>query len=329
MTHTMKIIVSTAAEVESCFNSVERIAEFANPAIVPQEPPVLLATHRPPPEWPLSGRLQFDDVALRYRDGPLVLQNVSFCVEPGEKVGVCGRTGAGKSSLMVALFRLEELAAGRILLGGQDLGLLGTSDARRHLSIIPQEPVLFQGSLRYNLDPMESLTEDGAILEALDWVRMKDHVLSLEGGLAHAVQEGGRNFSVGQRQLLCMARALLRQPKILLMDEATASVDYETDAIIQETLRAHLADCTIITIAHRLATILDYDKVLVMAAQETEDGGKGPGTVAEFDAPSTLLRANGLFAEMVAACGLNPSDEIKKLEAAPGGSLGGGDKKKV
>ena len=119
---------------------------------------------------------------------------------------------------------------------------------------------------------------------------MKDHVLSLDGGLAHAVQEAGGNFSVGQRQLICMARALLRRPKILLMDEATASVDYETDAIIQQTLRKHLMDCTILTIAHRLATILDYDKILVMAAQEREDGTKGAGTVAEYDSPLNLLR---------------------------------------
>ena len=147
-------------------------------------------------------------------------------------------------------------------------------------------------------------------------VLCKDHVLALDGGLTHGVQEGGANFSVGQRQLLCMARALLRRPKILLMDEATASVDYETDAIIQETLRLHLGECTILTIAHRLATILDYDKVLVMAAQELEDGIKGPGTVAEFDTPLALMQAGGLFAEMVSAGGLNVADETRKLEAS-------------
>jgi len=315
--HTLKMLTTAAAEMESNFNSVERIAEYTDPVVVPQEPDYIIEDCRPPAGWPSAGQLSFQDIALRYREGPMVLRNVSFTIQPGERVGVCGRTGAGKSSLLVALFRLEEICNGKILIDGQDICRFGVRDARQHLAIIPQDPVLFQGTVRYNLDPLEE-HNDQDLYEALDHVRMREVVQGMPDGLAATIQEFGGNFSIGQRQLICMARALLRRPKILLMDEATASVDLETDMVIQNTLRNELGQCTVLTIAHRLNTIIDYDKILVMAAEELPNGERGPGTSAEYDAPADLLRnPNGLFRKLVEDSGMIVEDEIAKLEGRP------------
>ena len=225
---------------------------------------------------------------------PLVLKEVSFEVEGGKRVGIVGRTGAGKSSLTLALFRLIEKASGKILIDGLDISELGLHQLRSKLTIIPQDPVLFSGTMRSNLDPFNVYSDDDVWL-ALQQAHLKEFISGLPDGLEHKIVESGENLSVGQRQLVCLARALLRKTKILVLDEATAAVDMETDELIQETILKEFAGCTIITIAHRLNTIIDYDKILVLS-----DGKK-----AEFDAPKTLLaQKSSLFYDMCKEAGL-------------------------
>ena len=220
---------------------------------------------------------------MRYRDDlDLVLRGVSCRIDGGETVGIVGRTGAGKTSLTVALFRLVEASAGRIVVDGRDVAELGLHELRQRLTIIPQDPVLFSGTLRINLDPFGAQS-DAALWSALELAHLKDFAADLEDGLDHEVSEGGENLSVGQRQLVCLARALLRKSKVLVLDEATAAVDLETDDLIQATIRKEFAGCTVLTIAHRLNTIVDYDKILVMEG----------GAVAEFGSPAALLKDEG------------------------------------
>jgi len=230
-------------------------------------------------EWPEKASIEFKNVNARYREGlPLVLKDLSFAIEAGQKVGIVGRTGAGKSSVTLTLFRIVELDQGQICIVGVDIATLGLHTLRNKLTIIPQDPVLFSGSLRMNLDPFSHYS-DSQLWETLKMSHLENFVTNLKEGLQHEITEGGENVSVGQRQLICLARALLRKTKILVLDEATAAVDLETDDLIQETLRDSFKDCTVLTIAHRLSTIMDYDKVLVM--QE--------GQVAEFASPKELL----------------------------------------
>ena len=236
----------------------------------------------PKPDWPESGNINFDGYSTRYRDGlELVLKKISFEIRGGHRVGVVGRTGAGKSSLTLALFRLIEPVDGHIYIDGLDISQLGLYDLRSRITIIPQDPVLFTGTLRLNLDPFEKHT-DADLWTALELAHLKPFIESLEEGLSHPVSEGGDNLSVGQKQLICLARALLRKSKVIVLDEATAAVDIETDELIQKTIRQEFNDCTIVTIAHRLNTILDYDRVLVMSR----------GEIAEYDSPSVLLNDN-------------------------------------
>ena len=227
---------------------------------------------------------------MRYRDGPLVLKNISVSFKGGEKIGVVGRTGSGKSSLMNALFRITEIEpdGGKILIDGTDISAIGLNALRLSLSIIPQDPVMFSNTVRYNLDPFEEKSEY-ELWEALKKVQLAEAIAVMPGGLDELVAEGGENFSQGQRQLLCIARSLLRKPKILVMDEATASIDNTTDAAIQQMIRANFANATVLTIAHRLNTIMDSDRVLVL----------DDGNVAEFDSPSALISNGGIFASMV------------------------------
>ena len=192
--------------------------------------------------------------------------------------------GAVKSSLTVALFRIIESAHGAILIDGLDIATIGLSDLRSRLTIIPQDPVLFSGTLRINLDPFDSHTDD-EIWIALQTAHLSEFVEGLVERLEYPVAEGGENLSVGQRQLVCLARALLRKTKILVLDEATAAVDMETDDFIQKTIRKEFADCTVITIAHRLNTIMDYDRIMVLDA----------GRIVEFDTPNKLLNEKGVF----------------------------------
>ena len=229
--------------------------------------------------WPDRGEIVFDDVSLSYRpDLPLVLHNLSITIAPGERIGIVGRTGAGKSTLLMALFRIVELANGRILVDGVDLSELPLKEARLPLSIIPQDPVLFSGTIRSNLDPFLKHS-DADLWDCLDRAYLKSTVQLMDDKLDAEVAEGGENLSVGIRQLLCLARALLRRNRILVLDEATANIDLETDSLVQHCIRKNFANCTMLTIAHRLNTVIDYDKILVMEA----------GRMVEFESPERLL----------------------------------------
>ena len=234
---------------------------------------------RPQAEWPEVGNVSFKNFGLRYREGlDLVIKNISCSILGGEKIGIVGRTGAGKSSLTVALFRIVEAAEGLIEIDDTDISKIGLHDLRNKLTIIPQDPVLFSGSLRMNLDPFNK-HKDQELWQVLELSNLKDFVNGLEKGLLHEISEGGENLSVGQRQLVCLARALLRKTKVLILDEATAAVDLETDDLIQSTIRKEFANCTVLTIAHRLNTIMDYDKIMVLDR----------GELKEFNTPNILL----------------------------------------
>ncbi|KAJ2776525.1 hypothetical protein GGI15_004822, partial [Coemansia interrupta] len=263
-------------DVETSMISLERSIEYAQ---LPSEAPEIIENNRPAESWPAHGMIEFINYSTRYRRGlDLVLRDISFCVLPMQKVGIVGRTGAGKSSLTLALFRIIEAASGKILIDGQDIAQYGLYDVRSKLSIIPQDPVLFAGSVRKNLDPFGNFS-DQQIWSALEHAHLAEVVRSKGEGLDYAVLKDGDNFSVGQRQLICLARALLKRAKILVLDEATAAIDNETDAIIQQTIRKEFRNCTVLTIAHRLNTVMDSDMILVI----------DNGMVAEYDTPENLL----------------------------------------
>ncbi|OWA50131.1 Canalicular multispecific organic anion transporter 2 [Hypsibius exemplaris] len=276
VTQDLNLMVQNISEMESNIVSVERINEYS---AVENEAPWVIESARPDKEWPQAGQISFKEYQTRYRkDLDVVLKGVECNIVSGEKIGIVGRTGAGKSSLALALFRIIEAAGGSIVIDGVDISQLGLHDVRSRITILPQEPVLFSGSLRMNLDPFERYSEE-EIWRALENSHLKHYVSALPHGLAHQVAEGGENLSVGQRQLICLARALLRKTKVLVLDEATAAIDLETDALIQDTIRVNFADCTILTIAHRINTIMDSTRIMVL------DGGK----VKEFDTPANLL----------------------------------------
>lgn len=272
--------VRLAAETENYFTSVERIQAYSK---LPTEADPDTAPGIITEDWPLNGEIEFVHYTMAYReDLPPVLNDLCFKVKAQEKVGILGRTGAGKSSLAAAMFRLVENKAcsGSILIDGIDIAQVGLDDLRRRLSIIPQDPVLFRGTVRLNLDPFEQHT-DVEINEAIARVHLSKKIEALDKGIDSIVAENGENFSVGQRQLLCLARSLLRRSRVIVMDEATAAVDGETDQLIQTTMRSVFHSCTVLTIAHRIDTIIDCHRVLVLA--------KG-GRLAEFDTPANLLR---------------------------------------
>ncbi|KAJ2704611.1 hypothetical protein FB645_003108 [Coemansia sp. IMI 203386] len=274
-------------DLENSMCDYVRIQEFQD---LPSEAPEVIEHNRPAKSWPEQGMVEFKGYSTRYREGlDLVLKDLSFRVEPRQKVGIAGRTGAGKSSLTLALFRIIEAAGGQILIDGEDIAQYGLYDVRSKLSIIPQDPVLFAGTVRENLDPFNSYS-DQEIWRALEHAHLADVVRSKDEGLEFVVTQGGENFSVGQRQLICLARALLKRAKVLVLDEATAAIDNSTDAIIQESIRKEFKDCTVLTIAHRLNTIIDSDMILVVDA----------GKLAEYDTPENLLaNENSLFAKLV------------------------------
>lgn len=254
-------------------------------------------------DWPSKGELVFSNVSLRYAPTePPVLRNLNFNIRSLEKIGIVGRTGAGKSSLIAALFRLAD-TEGSILLDMINTKSIGLHDLRSKLSIIPQEPVLFSGTMRSNLDPFDEY-DDETLWRALADVELKDAVAELAAGLHSVMSEGGSNFSVGQRQLVCLARAIIRNNKVLILDEATANVDPQTDSLIQHTIRAKFANCTVLTIAHRLQTVMDSDRVLVMDA----------GTMVEFDHPHLLLQnQHGFLFGMVQQTGPHMADGLAKI----------------
>ncbi|KAJ0081449.1 hypothetical protein Patl1_11238 [Pistacia atlantica] len=280
-------VLREASRAENGLNSVERIGTYID---LHSEAPDVIESNRPPPGWPSSGSMKFEEVVLRYRlDLPPVLHGLSFTVSPGEKVGIVGRTGAGKSSMLSALFRIVEIERGRIMIDDCDVAKFGLTDLRKVLSIIPQSPVLFSGTVRFNLDPF-SEHNDADLWEALERAHLKDVIRKNSFGLDAEVSEGGENFSVGQRQLLSLARALLLRSKILVLDEATAAVDVQTDALIQRTIREEFRSCSMLIIAHRLNTIIDCDRILVLDA----------GQVLEHATPEALLlREESAFARMV------------------------------
>uniref|UniRef100_A0A3Q2ZWQ2 ATP-binding cassette, sub-family C (CFTR/MRP), member 5 n=1 Tax=Kryptolebias marmoratus TaxID=37003 RepID=A0A3Q2ZWQ2_KRYMA len=290
LTGLFQFTVRLASETEARFTSVERIHHYIQS--LSQEAPARVKGRCPPPYWPQQGEVVFRDVEMRYQENlPLVLNKVSCTIRPKEKVGIVGRTGSGKSSLGVVLFRLVECCGGSILIDDIDISDIGLADLRSKLSIIPQDPVLFSGTVRSNLDPFNQYSEE-KIWDALERSHMKECVSQLPQGLESEVMENGENFSMGERQLLCVARALLRQCKVLVLDEATAAMDAETDALIQETIRSSFQDCTTLTIAHRLHTVLSSDRIMVL----------NRGQVVEFDEPSRLLaNENSRLCSMLAA----------------------------
>lgn len=275
-TQSLNWIVRMTVDVETNIVSVERMMEYS---ALPSEAASIVEGHRPQLEWPENGALQMNDYSTRYRpELPLVLKNIDISIKAGEKIGIVGRTGAGKSSLTLALFRLIEPASGNITIDEINTSDIGLKDLRSHLSIIPQDSQLFEGTIRENLDPIGHFTDE-KLWHSLELSHLKEYVSSQEGGLDAKVAESGSNLSSGQRQLLSLARALLTDSKILVLDEATAAVDVETDKLVQQVIRKEFKDRTILTIAHRLNTILDSDRVIVL------DFGK----VIEFDAPCTLM----------------------------------------
>uniref|UniRef100_A0AAX7T304 ATP-binding cassette sub-family C member 5 n=1 Tax=Astatotilapia calliptera TaxID=8154 RepID=A0AAX7T304_ASTCA len=290
LTGLFQFTVRLLTETEARFTSVERINHYIK--VTSEAPRQSPEAAQPAPSWPQEGKITFQDVEMRYRDDlPLVLKNLSFTILPEETIGIVGRTGSGKSSLGVALFRLVELTGGSIIIDGVNVAQIGLYDLRSKLAIIPQEPVLFIGTIRSNLDPWDQYS-DAEVWEALEKTHIKEMVSQLPHSLHSEVTENGENFSVGERQLLCVARALLRNSKILLLDEATAAIDTETDRLIQETIRTAFGSCTTLIIAHRLNTVMSCSRVMVMDS----------GQILEFDSPVALLAdENSRFRAMIEA----------------------------
>ncbi|EEY65388.1 ATP-binding Cassette (ABC) Superfamily [Phytophthora infestans T30-4] len=263
--------------------SPERIMAYAS---IPPEGEQSTLAIEPSQAWPSTGTVCFHDVVFGYKPGAApVLKGLSFDIQNNEKIGIVGRTGAGKSSLTMALFRINELVSGRILIDGTDIATMPLRTLRSNLSIIPQSPVLFKGTLRAYMDPFDEFT-DADIWNSLEKVDMKTQVSALDGQLSYELSENGENFSVGERQMLCMARALLTRSRIVVMDEATASIDHETEKKLQQMINRDFQDATVLTIAHRLGTVLDSDRILVLS----------DGRVVEFDSPRELAKnTNGDF----------------------------------
>ncbi|XP_030917416.1 canalicular multispecific organic anion transporter 1 [Geospiza fortis] len=294
VTQTLNWLVRSSSELETNIVAVERVHEYVT---VKNEAP-WVTKKRPPRGWPSRGEIQFIDYKVRYRpELDLVLQGITCNIGSTEKVGVVGRTGAGKSSLTNCLFRVLEAAGGKIIIDDVDIATIGLHDLRNNLTIIPQDPVLFTGTLRMNLDPFDQYSDE-EVWKALELAHLKTYVQGLPERLLHHVSEAGENLSVGQRQLVCLARALLRKAKILILDEATAAVDLETDNLIQTTIRSAFADCTVLTIAHRLHTIMDSNRVMVLHA----------GQIVEFDSPEELLMKQGIFSAMAKDAGITAAE---------------------
>ncbi|KAJ2928554.1 hypothetical protein H1R20_g8546, partial [Candolleomyces eurysporus] len=304
--------------LEQSMVALERIKEYSE---LKREPPEIVEP-RPDASWPSQGDIKCEDLVIRYApDLPDVLHNLNFEIRPGEKVGILGRTGSGKSTLALSFFRFVEPTQGRIVVDGVDISKIGLTDLRGKLTIIPQDPSILSGTLRSTLDLFDDY-EDAEIYEALRRVHLipSDSESTPEGDpetvnanvfrdLDFSVSEGGENFSTGEKQLLCMARAILKRSKVLVMDEATASVDYATDELISKTIRQEFSESTILTIAHRLRTVIDYDRVMLL----------DQGRIIEFDKPSTLLSDSG--SQFYALCRATGKEEFTNLQTMAGVSM--------
>ncbi|KAE9019318.1 Multidrug resistance-associated protein 1 [Phytophthora rubi] len=282
-------IIRSLTRIETVMVSPERMQEYID---IEQEAPDRITMMDPSAQldWPSTGSIVFDKVSFRYKQGgDLVLRNLSFAIQGGQKIGIVGRTGAGKSSLTMALFRISELASGKVLIDGVNVGKIGLKSLREKLSIIPQTPVLFKGPLREYLDPFDEF-EDEQLWESVREVGLSERVAGDSSKLMMVVEENGENFSVGERQMLCMARALLRHFRIVIFDEATAAIDPDTDQKLQRVIRTAFARSTVLTIAHRLDTILDSDRILVLDR----------GRLVEFASPAELVsKGKGHFFELM------------------------------
>ncbi|NXS14597.1 MRP2 protein, partial [Neodrepanis coruscans] len=292
VTQTLNWLVRTSSELETNIVAVERVHEYTK---VKNEV-------RKPGKGTKVDSLGDGEGRKDYQTKmesiyPVFFSPVSWSKKLLSQVGVVGRTGAGKSSLTNCLFRLLEAAGGKIIIDEVDIATIGLHDLRKNLTIIPQDPVLFTGTLRMNLDPFDQYSDE-EVWKALELAHLKTYVQNLPEGLLHLVSEGGENLSVGQRQLVCLARALLRKAKILILDEATAAVDLETDHLIQTTIRSEFSDCTVLTIAHRLHTIMDSNRVMVLQA----------GQIVEYDSPEELLKKQGLFSTMAKDAGITNAE---------------------
>jgi len=305
LTITLGFLINSFSEVEAAITSIERMHSME---LLPQEKSMVTSEENAvDSSWPRKGLLEFNDVAMRYRPNlPLALDGLTFTLQHGQRCAVVGRTGAGKSTITTALFRLVEIERGTISLDGVDLSTLGLSDVRgrpNSMFILPQDPVLFSGSIRSNLDPL-SVHDNKDMVEALTLVCFPGANSKRTEILQETVEEGGANYSSGEKQLLCLARAMLSKPRLLVLDEATSAVDGSTDEFVQKMLRSQFRDTTLLTIAHRLNTVIDYDIVLVI-----EDG-----KVAEFGSPKSLLEnKDGKFTAMVNATGLESAAALKKM----------------
>ena len=275
---TSQLCVRKCSDVENYMTSVERVITYTQ---IEQEPGYD-NYQQPPKNWPQHGQVRINNLGLvYYQGGPKTLKDITFNIDSQEKIGIVGRTGAGKSSLVAALSRMPQ-PTGDVVIDDVNIGDINIQSSRRAMAVITQNPVLFTTSLRMNLDPFEE-HQDKELWDALEEASLKTMVEKLPRQLSEEVKECGRNFSVGERQLLCLARALLKKNRIIIMDEATANVDHKTDQLIQRTVRTKFKHCTVITIAHRLNTIIDYDRVLVLEN----------GRVVEFDKPAKLLQNTG------------------------------------
>jgi ABC-type multidrug transport system fused ATPase/permease subunit len=271
--------------VESSLTSYERLERYAN------TPSERIAGAPAPAAWPSKGAIAINQLSTRYKSGlPLALNNISCSIPAGSRVGIIGRTGSGKSTLILSLLRLIEPCSGNVVIDGVDLANINLSDLRGALSVVPQEPILFSGPLRESLDPFH-ICSDTEISAALMRVGLKEMVDSLPLGLQSVVNEGGANFSAGQRQLICLARALLRQSKVIILDEATAAIDAQADYLIQNVLRNELLGATVLVVAHRLPTVLDADLIM----------GLKLGELVEFDTPAELLQRRDSLLNMFLA----------------------------
>ncbi|KAI4355527.1 hypothetical protein L6164_004290 [Bauhinia variegata] len=302
LTRTQVYYVQWACRLENYIISVERIKQFMQ---IPQEPPKIVEDKRPPSSWPSRGRIELQALKVRYRpNSPLVLDGITCTFKEGTRVGIVGRTGSGKTTLLSALFRLVEPESGEILVDGVNICSIGLKDLRMKLSIIPQEPILFKGSVRTNLDPVGQYSDE-EIWKALEKCQLKEAISSLPNLLDSSVSDEGQNWSVGQRQLFCLGRVLLKRNRILVLDEATASIDSATDVILQRIIRQEFSECTVITVAHRVPTVIDSDMVMVLSY----------GKLVEYDEPSKLMETNStafskLVAEYWASCRKNSFQRI-------------------